>query len=184
MSDLFGHDELPVITLWQPWASLIFTGDKKHETRSFRFPAKYAGRRVAIHAAKRPIGPLTVGMSMLCCQNWGHFFKRDLPLGAIIGTVTLVEALPTDDAKPDVLDRICGDWSPGRFAWRLDDVRALPKPIPAKGKQGWWKIAAQVGRNPEGGDAKQGSVEDEHAVGATSADAPNPHPLSQDISKP
>lgn len=31
-----------------------------------------------------------------------------------------------------------GDYSPGRWAWRLTDVVALPTPIPARGKQGWW----------------------------------------------
>lgn len=145
--DLFdteAEEYLPVITLWQPWASLIFTGDKKHETRGFRFPAKYAGQRVAIHSAKRPIDPLPTGLAMLCIQNWGHFFKRDLPLGAILGTATLVEAIPTDGADPGVVDRMCGDWSSGRFAWALAGIEKLAAPIPAKGKQGWWRIPAQM----------------------------------------
>lgn len=135
-------ETVPVITLWQPWASLIFTGDKKHETRGFKFPAKYAGQTVAIHAAKKDAPRLPLGLALLCVQNWGHFFRRELPMGAVLGTVTLVEAIPTDGADPGVVDRICGDWSPGRFAWLLDDVHALPAPIPAKGKQGWWKIAS------------------------------------------
>ncbi|NFV80053.1 hypothetical protein [Magnetospirillum aberrantis] len=31
-----------------------------------------------------------------------------------------------------------GDYSPGRWCWHLTDVQRLPKPVPAKGKQGWW----------------------------------------------
>lgn len=31
-----------------------------------------------------------------------------------------------------------GDYSPGRWAWRLDDVKVLDVPIPAVGKQGWF----------------------------------------------
>ncbi|MBF0326019.1 MAG: hypothetical protein HQL42_13240 [Alphaproteobacteria bacterium] len=31
-----------------------------------------------------------------------------------------------------------GDYSPGRWAWLLRDVQQLPRPVPAKGKQGWW----------------------------------------------
>lgn len=31
-----------------------------------------------------------------------------------------------------------GDYSPGRFAWLLADIKPLPEPIPAKGKQGLW----------------------------------------------
>ena len=29
-----------------------------------------------------------------------------------------------------------GDYTPGRFAWILEDVRQLPEPIPAKGQLG------------------------------------------------
>jgi hypothetical protein len=32
-----------------------------------------------------------------------------------------------------------GDFSPGRFAWLLDDVRKLDEPIPARGRQGLWE---------------------------------------------
>jgi hypothetical protein len=35
-------------------------------------------------------------------------------------------------------ERRWGDFTPGRFAWILDDVRKLDEPIPAKGRQGLW----------------------------------------------
>lgn len=31
-----------------------------------------------------------------------------------------------------------GDWTPGRYAWELANVKILPKPIPAKGQQRLW----------------------------------------------
>lgn len=31
-----------------------------------------------------------------------------------------------------------GDFSPGRWAWRIRDSELLPVPIPAKGRQGLW----------------------------------------------
>ncbi|GAA0361169.1 hypothetical protein GCM10009540_96120 [Streptomyces turgidiscabies] len=31
-----------------------------------------------------------------------------------------------------------GDYSDGRFAWELTEVKQLPQPIPAKGKQRLW----------------------------------------------
>lgn len=31
-----------------------------------------------------------------------------------------------------------GDWTPGRYAWEFANVKILPEPIPAKGKQGLW----------------------------------------------
>lgn len=32
-----------------------------------------------------------------------------------------------------------GDWRPGRFAWELKEVEALPEPIPVRGMQGLWQ---------------------------------------------
>lgn len=32
-----------------------------------------------------------------------------------------------------------GDYSPGRFAWLLEDIQPLPVPVPATGKQGFWE---------------------------------------------
>lgn len=40
----------------------------------------------------------------------------------------------------DVSDqRPFGDFTPGRHAWLLDNVRPLSTPVPAKGRQGLWK---------------------------------------------
>jgi hypothetical protein len=31
-----------------------------------------------------------------------------------------------------------GDWTPGRYAWLLANVRPLAEPVPARGAQGLW----------------------------------------------
>lgn len=31
-----------------------------------------------------------------------------------------------------------GDWSPVRYAWKLQNVKILPEPIPMEGKQSLW----------------------------------------------
>ena len=36
-----------------------------------------------------------------------------------------------------------GDWTPGRYAWELANVKILPEPIQAKGKQGIWNFELQ-----------------------------------------
>lgn len=36
-----------------------------------------------------------------------------------------------------------GDWTPGRYAWELTNVKILPEPIPIKGKQGLWNFEIQ-----------------------------------------
>lgn len=41
---------------------------------------------------------------------------------------------------PDLTDQLpFGDFTPGRFAWLLDNVRPIDPPIPAKGRQGLWR---------------------------------------------
>jgi hypothetical protein len=37
-----------------------------------------------------------------------------------------------------------GDFTPGRFAWEFTNMRMLPEPIPAKGKQGLWNWEREV----------------------------------------
>jgi hypothetical protein len=67
---------------------------------------------------------------------------RPLPLGAVIGVGTIVEVVRTEDAA-DWLDgdpwraqeMALGNWSPGRYAWRLERATMLPEPIPLKGRQ-------------------------------------------------
>ena len=43
---------MKAITIWQPWASLLASGRKRYETRSWA--TTYRGP-IAIHAAKRPV---------------------------------------------------------------------------------------------------------------------------------
>ena len=38
-----------------------------------------------------------------------------------------------------------GDFSCGRWLWFLDDVEALPEPVPAVGRQGFWHWNVGVG---------------------------------------
>ena len=78
-----------------------------------------------------------------------------LPLGAIVAVCNLVDCkiigVPPSGI-PEILhednmsfvpilgqERAFGDYSPGRYAWLLADVRALPEPIPAKGALGLWE---------------------------------------------
>ena len=37
-----------------------------------------------------------------------------------------------------------GDFSPGRYGWVLEDVRALGEPIPARGMLGLWEVPEET----------------------------------------
>ena len=63
-----------------------------------------------------------------------------LPLGAVVGTVEIVDCVPVEEIADTLTERerALGDFSPGRFAWVLRNPVMFEKPIPARGQQGWW----------------------------------------------
>ncbi|PWC98020.1 ASCH domain-containing protein [Azospirillum sp. TSO5] len=131
------------ISLWQPWASLIFAGRKRFETRGYDYPNNLHGSVIAIHAAKKVVPSWMAGDAVckICMKEFGGFYQSELPHGYVLGTARLVASWPTaGELAPAVSDdeRAVGNWFPGRFAWELADITPLPEPIPAKGKQGWW----------------------------------------------
>lgn len=93
--------ELRVLTVRQPWASLIALGHKRIEVRSR--PTNYRGW-VAIHAGKATPDPLWEGGGYAIARDGdGPFlyhgslaFADRLPLGAIVAVVRLTDSLPLD----------------------------------------------------------------------------------------
>jgi hypothetical protein len=157
-----------IITLWQPYASLIAVRAKPFETRAYPPPAKLIGQRIAIHAAVRKPDKLTGGIPP---EAWapaidalsasiGDFSWHDLPRGAVVCTAVLAGAYRLGDSifpgradvvefrgpshwdRDDINIDPFGDYSPGRWAWLLTDVQRLDPPVPARGKQGWWEWEA------------------------------------------
>lgn len=135
---------------------------KHFETRSWH--TVYRGQ-LAIHAAKY-IPPeaeelcLTVPFQK-AFEAAGIKYNGDVPLnkilprGVILGTCNLVSCLRIEDRLyhppsrkggllvyarplPKEPELSFGDYTPGRFAWVLEDVRQLPEPIPAVGRQSLW----------------------------------------------
>lgn len=138
---------MQMISLWQPFASLIFTLPplKNFETRSFPFPKRLTGERIAIHATAKftPHDQISIRLHQLCMSEFGPGYLDTLSRSAIIGTVRLEYCIQTDQLSSlnlNQTDFVCGDWTPGRYAWRLCEPHAFPVPIPQKGGQGWRKI--------------------------------------------
>jgi len=134
------------ITLWGPWAQLIPLEIKHYETRSWA--TKYRGL-LAIHAAKKivPFHELFCGLSLeqryyimrKICGEYGDY--KNMPTGAIVATCNLVDCIEITARfiySLSWLEKACGDYTLGRYAWILDDVKPLRKPIPAIGRQGLW----------------------------------------------
>lgn len=118
------------ISLWQPWAQLIVTGDKKVETRHWRTNVRGT---VAIHAAKRKPD-----------VYFSHLSGTKIPLGAIVGLAEIIDCIPMEKMYGSIYDtpteRSYGDWSPGRFGWILSNVVLFETPIYMNGRQGFWNF--------------------------------------------
>ena len=135
---------IPALTLWQPWASLVAVGAKLYETRGKPAPRRLIGQRIAIHAAARTCVtdlPQVIldDISAVLGSNWA----ATLPRGVVVCTTLLVDSRPAGEVIPDSF----GDYGPGRWAWRLDDVRPLSPCPPAKGQQSWgwpWHVPADI----------------------------------------
>lgn len=126
---------MKALTIWEPWASLIIMGVKHYETRGWS--RKYRGP-LAIHSAKcwtkfqREFTEELIARGLLE-DGWEPF------LGKVLGLVTLVGIREVGELRGiSQTQRLLGDYSPGRHAWRLEDPIRLPEPIPHKGQQGLW----------------------------------------------
>ena len=135
------EQRLYAISLWQPWASLWLTDAKLHETR--HWPTARRGM-IYVHAAKRPIrhSEVTGELLRVCEDEFGGHFWTDLPFGAVIGIVDLVDCVPTHKVKHLLghSDLFCGDFSEGRYAWRRGPSPTHIGPWPYKGKQGFFHV--------------------------------------------
>lgn len=138
---------MKAISLWQPWASALFTPLKMNETRSWPFPVSLLGERIFIHAAKKCDGEIRSTWSRVS-HGSEHFAAigihrfDDLPLGCLIGTAVLARCVRTEDSgvKPGSDEFLWGDYTPGRYAWYLRNVVRLDKPIPYVGRQGFFNV--------------------------------------------
>lgn len=80
---------MKVITIRQPWATLIALGEKKFETRSWSTNYR---EELAIHAGKSLDRQACLDSRINKVLNkHGIIFMSDLPVGAIIAIVQLTE---------------------------------------------------------------------------------------------
>lgn len=156
-------NEWAVLTLTQPFATLVVFNLKRIETR--RWATTYHGP-LLIHAG---LGPGYFGTEAALweycasepCRTalaaHGITSAGQLPRGAIIGRSTLlsVEAIGPGDEELDgywrlingtpmhwplsAQERAFGDFSPDRWAYLLAEATPLATPIPARGLPGLWR---------------------------------------------
>jgi hypothetical protein len=130
------------ISLWNPWALLVAIEAKRYETR--HWTASYRGPLI-IHAAKKWDGDLrnTCRMNVFkaALEPKGYSFANvGETCGAALCVVDLVAIHRTADLVETInsSERKFGDWTAGRYAWEIQNVRRFRQPIPMKGHQGFW----------------------------------------------
>ncbi|BDA74424.1 conserved hypothetical protein [Calothrix sp. PCC 7716] len=141
---------MKIITLHQPWATLIALGYKQYETRSWS--TQYRGA-LAIHAAQKPIVENDL-LARVAYDSVGHLeysYLKSLnyEYGKIVCVCEITDCLamteqhhpgrldPTIDIRPiSVLEKAVGGWQSGRYAWELKNVQVLDVPVVYKGAQG------------------------------------------------
>jgi activating signal cointegrator 1 len=139
---------MKAISLWQPWASLWLTDRKIHETRHWYTPHR---GWLAVQATKHFEKDFDQGdpFREILDDEFGGHWAMDLPRGAIIGAVDLVDCISTDLARgrPEHADdRECGNWEPKRFAWRRAAIVKLDRPIPYRGHQTLFTLPDEIVR--------------------------------------
>ena len=130
--------ELTAITLHQPWASLVAKGCKQYETRDW--PTSYRGP-IIIHAGRKPKGKQELREHDKVLVSFKDLLNEDCPYSAVVAIAELTDViLMTEEFinQQYPTELRCGNWKIGRYAFKLENIRAIA-PIPATGKQGLWK---------------------------------------------
>ena len=123
---------MKVLTIKQPWATLIMQGNKRFEFRSWQ--TKYRGD-LLIHAGK--------GIDKEAIKRLSKYIMQDLPAGKILGKVTLVDCIKmTHEFKEELLKENSDIYTKSSFqenyGWQLEDVNVFNEPIDAKGHLSLW----------------------------------------------
>lgn len=135
----------PVLTLRQPWASLVAAGVKPVENRvwgvSHRGP-------LAIHAGvgwdREALWHQHVWFGLRAILDYPTgddlpaMARARLPRGAVLAVVDLT-GIHMETG------RCCAPWGVSASAhWELANVRPLVSPVAATGRQGLWRLSADV----------------------------------------
>jgi hypothetical protein len=127
-----------ILTLTQPWATLVAIGAKRVETRSWT--TNYRGD-LGIHAA---VGFPKAARALCLEEPFRSWLKEagvtkptDLPCGEILCVARLQDVVPAENVLSWINDdeRAFGDYSAGRFAW-VFGARAIPLESPIRSKGG------------------------------------------------
>jgi hypothetical protein len=138
---------MKVISIWQPWATLIVHGHKRFETRTWAPPKSVIGQRIGIAATKSVLPKQLAAFNEEEFQFFWNMLDEgwtfdELKKGYLLGTVILDSYEQINEEFLDDITReekAYGWYKPDGFAWRLKEPQLLEHPIPIKGAQGLYE---------------------------------------------
>lgn len=124
---------MKVLTIKQPWATLIIQGDKRFEFRSWQ--TKYRGD-LLIHAGK--------GVDKDAAKRLAKYLPSYMPSGKILGKVKLVDCIKmSPEFKQMLLEENKEIYKDSayteNYGWQLENVEVFENPIEVKGKLSLWE---------------------------------------------
>lgn len=128
---------MKVLSLTEPFATLIKEKKKVVETRSWK--TNYRGP-LYIHASMTRISKTDLEDKELMSlvenkeMNFGHIICKCI----LVDCVNMTEEYIKNMKDNNYQEYICGEYSVGRYAWILENVEVLAKPIRVKGHLGVW----------------------------------------------
>lgn len=130
---------MKVLTIKQPYASLIASGIKRYEFRTWM--TKYRGE-VLIHAGK--------SVDKKAMDEF-QSYDLDYPVGCIIAKVLITDVIKVDDDFRDVLksenglvySHVINDKLWNGYAFKMENVQLI-NPININGKLGLWNYDGMV----------------------------------------
>ncbi len=133
---------MKVLSLTEPYATLIANGTKKIETRSWK--TNYRGK-LYIHASSTKISKISKDNKELMAL----IEDTQLNYGKIACSCDLVDCIEmTEDfinkVKENHNEYISGEYAVGRYAWILENIKVLSKKIEVKGHLGIWNCDMEL----------------------------------------
>ncbi len=132
---------MKVITIKQPFATLIAEGIKEYEFRTWK--TKYRGE-ILIHAGK--------GIDKKAMERF-KYLNLEYPTGQIIAKATITDCIKVDDNLRDILskkdpivykgviNKTAKDWD--GYGFKLENVKKIT-PIPINGKLSLWDYDEEI----------------------------------------
>ena len=114
------------LSIRQPWAWLIVQGYKDIENRTWSTPFR---GRIYVHAGRRMVAD-DYPEQRAYIQETGIVVPADLPLGAIVGEVTISGCVDSSGSP----------WFCGPYGFTLEEPVAYEAPIPYRGQLGFFPV--------------------------------------------